>query len=166
MLENSRYRAGDPTFHIDRATTVHFAAGNFAGKWRILPCFFVARRHHVGVTREYQIGPVGTDAGVKIFHGVVAGFSKRHAMNGEASLLEQAFKERQRSAFDRRDCPAAQELAGNDDGLDGTCPSQSRNSCLMLVLGRLRSSTGLTMTAQYNPGPPFLPGSMPGTTTE
>src|SRR5262245_28000161 len=103
MLENSRYRAGDATFHIDRATPVHFAAGNFAGKWRMLPGFFVARRHHVGVTREYQIGPVGTDAGVEIFHVVGAGFAKSHAMNGETSLLKQAFKECKRPAFDRRD---------------------------------------------------------------
>ena len=44
--------------------------------------------------------------------------------------------------------------------------SQSRNSSLMLVLERVRSSTRLTITAQASAGPPSLPGSAPGTTTE
>src|SRR5581483_2640193 len=52
-----------------------------------------------------------------------------------------------------------------------TSCGQSLSNSLMLVLLRVFSSTRLTMTAQYSPGPgsPFFigfPGVVPGTTTE
>ena len=63
----------------------------------------------------------------------------------------------------------AQQNAGNGDGIGGH--AQSLSSSLMEVLERVRSSTRLTMTAQYKfgPGSPFgngLPGIVPDTTTE
>lgn len=45
-------------------------------------------------------------------------------------------------------------------------PNQSRSSSLTPVLARVCASTRLTMTAQYNDGPPLGSGSDPGTTTE
>ena len=43
---------------------------------------------------------------------------------------------------------------------------QSLSSSLIPVFERVLASTVLTITAQARPGPPSLPGSVPGTTTE
>ena len=66
--------------------------------------------------------------------------------------LQHAFEKRERAAFRRRDRAAAQQIAGNGDGIGGhwrqRLAYQSLSNSLMLVLERVRSSTRLTMTAQ------------------
>src|SRR5215470_12046680 len=49
MIEDGRDCAGDAAFHVDGAASVYLAAGNLAGKWRMLPGFLITRRHHVRV---------------------------------------------------------------------------------------------------------------------
>ena len=70
-------------------------------------------------------------------------------MHGEARRLQRAFEKRQRAAFRRRHRAAAEQIAGEGDGIGGhVLRLQSRSSSLMLVLERVRSSTRLTITAQ------------------
>ena len=61
------------------------------------------------------------DAGVEVLDSAVPGSENVIAVHGEAGALEHAFRERQRAAFRRRHRWAAQEIAGDGDGIGGSC---------------------------------------------
>ena len=116
MIEHGGERAGDAALHVDRAAAIELAAGDRAGERRMLPRRLVARRHHVGMAGEHQMGRGGADAGVEILHVVGARLAEGHAVHGEAGGLEHAFEKGERAAFLRRDGTAAQQIAGDGDG--------------------------------------------------
>ena len=88
-------------------------------KGRMLPGRFVARRHHVGVAGQHEIGLGGADAGVKIFNVVRAWLREGHAVHGEARRLQGRLQKRQRAAFRRRHRRTAHEIAGKGYGIGG-----------------------------------------------
>ena len=85
----------------------------------MLPRLLVAGRHHVGMAGKHQMRRRRADAGVEILHVVRARFAEGHAVHGEAGRLQRAFEELERTAFRRRDGTAAQQIAGNGDGIGG-----------------------------------------------
>jgi hypothetical protein len=78
MVEHGRESAGNAAFHVDGAAPVHLAAGNLAGKWRMLPGLFVARRHDIGVARENQIRRGRADARIEVLDIVGTGIFSRN----------------------------------------------------------------------------------------
>ena len=119
MVEHGGERAGDAAFHVDRAAAVQLAAGDLAGKWRMRPGLLVARRHHVGMAGEHQMRRSRADARVEVLDVVGAGLAERHAVHGEAGRLQRLFEKGERAAFRRRDRRAAQQIAGDGDGIGG-----------------------------------------------
>ena len=119
MIERGGERAGDAALHVDRAAAVELAVGDRAGEGRMLPCRLVARRHHVGMSGEHQVGRGAADAGVEILHIVGARLLEGHAEHGEAGGLEHTFEIIERAAFIWRDRAATQQIAGNGEGIGG-----------------------------------------------
>lgn len=119
MIEHGGECAGDAALHVDRAAAIKLTAGDRACERRMLPRFLVARRHHIGMPGEHQIGRGAADAGVEILDVVGAGFVEGHAMHGEAGGLEHAFEIVERAAFIWRDRAAAQQIAGDSNGIGG-----------------------------------------------
>ena len=117
MIEHGGECAGDAALHVDRAAAVELAVRHFAGKRRMCPGLFVARRYHVGMAGEHEMRRGIADAGIEILHVVRAGLAERHAVHREAGRLQGAFEELERAAFRRRDGTAAQQIAGNGDGI-------------------------------------------------
>ena len=143
VIEHGGERAGDAALHVHRAAAVKLVAGDLAGKRRMRPGLLVAGRHHVGVAGEHQVRRRRADAGVEIFHVVGARLVKRHAMYGEAGGLQCAFEKRQRAAFRRRHRPAAQQIAGNGDGVGGHDRETQAPSCIARRLFWLRTQPGI-----------------------
>ncbi len=119
MVEDGRNRAGDAALHVDRSAAVQLAVRHLAGKWRMLPRFLVAWRDHVGVARKHKIRLRGTNAGVQVLDVLCAGLAKRHAMHRETRGFQHAREKRECATFRRRDRGAAQQIAGNYNGIGG-----------------------------------------------
>jgi len=119
VIEHSGNRAGDAAFHVDRAAPVELRAVHLAGKGRVFPRRLVARRHHVGMAGEHQMRACRADAGVEILHVVRARLLEGHAMHGETGSFQRGFEELERTAFGRRDGTAAQQIAGDGNGIGG-----------------------------------------------
>ena len=117
MIEDRGDRAGDAAFHVDGAAPVHLTAGNLAGKWRMLPSLFVARRHHVGVARENQVRCGRADTRIEVFHVVGPGFAERHAMHDEAGRFQCLFEKRKRATLGRGYRLTAQQIARDGGGI-------------------------------------------------
>ena len=111
IIERRRHRAGDRALHIDGAAAIERIADDLPGEWRMRPLRFVARRNHVGMAGEDQIGARGADARVEILNRRGAGLLEGHAMDGEAGAPQRRLDQAQRTAFRRRDRAAAQEIA-------------------------------------------------------
>ena len=119
VIERGGDEAGDAAFHVDGAAAVKHVARDLAGERRMAPGRLVARRHHVGVAGEHQIGLRGADAGIEISIGAVPGSVKTCAMHGEAGLLQHALQISQRAALLRRHRTAAEQIAGDGDRIGG-----------------------------------------------
>ena len=66
-----------------------------------------------------RCGAAGADAGVEVLDVGGARLGERHAVHGEARALQQRFEIGQRAAFHRGDRRAAQQVAGDGDGIGG-----------------------------------------------
>ena len=119
MIERRRDEAGDAAFHVDGAAAVDLLARHLAGKRRMAPGCFIARRHHVGVAGKHEIGPFAADPGVKVLDRRGAGLGEGGAVNGKSRLPEHRLQIADRPAFLRRDRAAADEIAGDGDGIGG-----------------------------------------------
>ena len=152
---------GDGALHVAGAAAIEHAVADVAGKRAGAP-IAVAGGNHVGMAGEADMRAGGADAGEQVFRLPVA-----QPGDGEAQRLQQLRQNILRAVIRRGDGGAADQCLGKGDGVGG----QSRSNSLIEVLERVRSSTRLTITAQYSDGPGVpsgkgLPGSVPGTTTE
>ena len=86
------YHGCQRTFHVRRAAAIQHAVADGRLKRRVVPAFFVAGRHHVGVAGKCQGLPLATP-GPKI-----QGIAERHRLNGEADGLK-TFNHQRLTAF-------------------------------------------------------------------
>src|SRR5262249_46542572 len=94
MIEDSRKLTGDRPLHVDCAPAEQDAVRDIAGKWRMLPARFVARRDHVSMPGEDEMRACGSYAGIKIFHIIGAGLREDGAMDGESRAGQHVFEKR------------------------------------------------------------------------
>ena len=146
MIEHRGERASDAALHVDRAAAVKRGAVALAGERRMRPGLLVARRHHVGVAGEHQVGRRRADAGVEVLHHVLA----RLAEGRDDARRSRRPSARARDISARRLPPASPtgSATGRGRWRGDRRIIQSRSNSLMLVLVRVRSSTRLTITAQ------------------
>ena len=117
MLERSGDETSDAALHIDCAAPIKRVARDVTAERRMPPCRLVARRHHVGVPGEHQIRPCVADAGIKVVDRRGAGLGEGGTMHGKSRLRECLLQISERPALCRRHRPAADEIAGNRDGI-------------------------------------------------
>jgi len=121
------------------------------------------------MTREAEIRTAIAQPRLEIVDVRRVRIGKNQPVTDESEVFQRAFKHAQRAGVFRRHAGTADQVAGKFDGVDDD--GQSRNRSLIEVFDRVCSSTCFTMTAQYRLGPSlpsgsFLPGIVPGTTTE
>ncbi len=119
VIERGGERAGHGALHVDRAASVERAVDDLAGERRMAPSRRVARRHHVGVPGEDEVRGCAADAGVEVFDRLRAGLGEGYAVNLEACDLQHPLDEPERAAFRRGHRRAAQQVAGEGDGIHG-----------------------------------------------
>ena len=81
------------------------------------PCGFVARRHHVGMAGKGDVRRLSADAGIEIVDVGGAGFAEGDAMHLEAGVFQQAFEDAERAGIGGGYGRAADEVAGNGNGI-------------------------------------------------
>ncbi len=137
--------------HVGRASAVELAMGDSRAEGILAPSVARARRHHVGMAGEAEIGTALAEARIEIVHLRRVGRLEGQTMANEAQPLELALEQGQRAALVGRDARAADEGARELDDVDeavGEARAHARSSSLIEVLARVRSSTRLTMTQQ------------------
>ena len=127
--------------HVDRAAAVQHAVGDVAGERRMRPRLGIAGRHHVGVAGEHQMRRARADAGVEVLDIGGARLGEGHPVHGEARALQQRFEKAQRAAFRRRHRRAAQQIAGDGDGIGGRSCSGFIRPCAAHVNSRFRPAS-------------------------
>ena len=83
--------------------------------WR--PGGFVAGRHHVGMAGEGDVRRLGADARIEIVDVGGAGLAEGDAVHLEAGGLQHAFEHAERAGVGGRYGRAADEVAGNGEGV-------------------------------------------------
>ena len=117
ILQHGRDAAGDAALHVDRAAAIEKAVLHLAGERAERPCGFVAGRHHVGMAGKGDVRRFGPDAGVEIVDVGGAGFAEGDAVHVEAGVFQQALEHAERAGIGRGDGRAADEVAGNGNGV-------------------------------------------------
>ena len=170
MIERRRDLAGDRALHVHRAAAVQHAAGDVARERRMRPRLGIAGRHHVGVAGEHQMRRARADAGVEVLDVGGAGLGERHPVHGEARALQQRFEKRQRAAFRRRHRRAANQIAGDGDGIGGwSCSGFIRpcaahvNSAAQAGVRDRRHGRGASGSGPYGLAP-MVPRRQPSST--
>src|SRR6266702_55037 len=118
MLQHRGDRAGDATLHVDRAAAVQKTVLHFARERTDAPGALVAGRHHVGVAGEGDVRAVSADPRIEIVDVGSACFRERHAVTSEAGCDKRFFEHAQRAGVGRCYRGAADEVAGNGQGID------------------------------------------------
>ena len=119
MIERGGDEAGDAALHVDRAAPIEFFASNLAGERQMAPRRLIARRHDVGMAGEHEIGFFGADPREQIFDRRGAGLGEGRAMNGKPRFRQHPLQIRERPALLGRNRAAADEIAGDGDGIGG-----------------------------------------------
>ncbi len=105
--------------HVDGAAAVKPTTRDLAAERRMLPRRLVARRHHVGMAGEHEIGFFVADPREQVLDRRGAGLGKRHAVNGKSRFRQQLLQIGERPTLLRRDRPAADKIASDGDGIGG-----------------------------------------------
>ena len=114
MIEHGGDRAGNAALHVDGAAAIELAVGELAGKRRMRPGAFVARRHHVGMAGEYDVRRGRCRCGHRDFRRRrVPGSLKVMRCTVKPGAFQQVVEIAQRAAFRRRHRRAAQQFLGD-----------------------------------------------------
>ena len=81
------------------------------------PCALVAGRHHVGMAGEGDVRGAVADAGIEVVDIGGAGFAEGDAMHLEAGGFQDIFQNAERAGVGRGYRGAADEIAGNREGI-------------------------------------------------
>ena len=119
MIKGGGDKAGDAALHVDRAASEKLVAGDFAAERRMPPRPLVAGRHHVGMPGEDEVWLFAADAGVEVLDRRGAGLGESGAVHGKSGFAERILQISERAAIFRRHRTAADEIAGNGDGISG-----------------------------------------------
>ncbi|MDT4859655.1 hypothetical protein FQZ97_941740 [compost metagenome] len=109
MTCNGCDKAGNTTFHVDGAATIHNAVFNGCREGRMLPVGFIAWRHNISVASKHQMSAIARLARIEVFNVWRAFIGEDRALDGKAHRCKHAFKCRQRAAFSGRNRRAANE---------------------------------------------------------
>jgi hypothetical protein len=118
ILQHRGDAAGDAALHVNGAAAGEIAVLDLAGERAERPRRFVAGRHHVGVAGKGDMRRRRADAGIEVVDIGGAGFGERHAVDVEAGRLQQVFEHTERAGVGRGDGRAANQIAGNRDGIN------------------------------------------------
>ncbi len=119
VVERRGDKTGHAAFHVDDAAAVQPVFGNCAGERRMMPRRFVAWRNYIGMAGEHQVRRPAADPRVEIFHRRGSGLRESLAINAEARFRQHVLQIAERSALVRRHRPAADQIAGYDNGICG-----------------------------------------------
>src|SRR5258708_37287845 len=117
IVEHRRDAAGNPALHVDGAAPVQKAILYVARKRAMGPCALVARRHHVGMPGKGDVGSTVADTGIEVVDIGGAGFAEGDAMHLEAGTFQDIFEHAERAGIGRGYRWAADEIAGNGEGI-------------------------------------------------
>ena len=117
IIENSGDAAGDPAFHVDGAAPIQKAVLHIARECAVFPGGFVAGRHDVGMSGKADMGRLGTDAGIEVVDIGGARLRKGDAVHVEAGSLQDVLEDAERAGIRRRHRRAANQIAGNREGV-------------------------------------------------
>jgi len=81
------------------------------------PCTLIARRHHIGMPGKGDMRGAVADAGIEVVDIWCAGFAEGDAMHLEAGVFEDIFEHAKRAGIGRSYGRAADEIAGNGEGI-------------------------------------------------
>ncbi len=81
------------------------------------PGRLVAGRHHVGMAGKGDVRRRAADAGIEVVDIGGAGFGKDDAVHLEAGGFQQCFENAKRAGIGGRDGRAADQVAGNGNGI-------------------------------------------------
>ena len=119
IFQRRRDAAGDAAFHVDGAAAVKKSVLDVARERAMSPCALVARRHHVGMTREGNVRRAAADAGIEIVDVGGAGLAEGDAMHLEAGALQDVLEHAERAGIRRGYRRTAQQIAGDGEGVWG-----------------------------------------------
>ncbi len=117
IFQHRRDAAGDAALHVDGAAPVEKAVLDVAGERAVAPGALVAGRHHVGMSGEGDVRRAVADTGIEIVDIGGAGLAEGDAMHLEAGGFQDIFKHAERAGVRRRHRRAAQEIAGDGEGV-------------------------------------------------
>ncbi len=117
IVQHRRDAAGDAAFHVDGAAAIEKAVLDLAGERAVAPGGLVAGRHHVGMSGKGDVRRRGADAGIEIVDVGGAGFAEGDAMHLEAGGFQDVFEHAERAGIGRGDGGAADQVAGNGNGI-------------------------------------------------
>ena len=117
IVEHRGDAAGDAALHVDRAAAIEETVLHFARERAERPCGFVTGRHHVGMAGKGDVRRFRADAGVEVVDIGGAGLAEGDAMHLEAGVFQQTFEDAERAGIGRGDRWAADEVAGNGNGV-------------------------------------------------
>ena len=99
----------DCALHVAGAAPEQFAVGDIAGKGRVRPVRNVAGRHHIGMTREYEMRRAATDFREQVVDIRRVRIRERHTMHLIACIAQNPAQRFQRAAFRGRHGRAADQ---------------------------------------------------------
>src|SRR5258705_11544069 len=117
IIEHRRDAAGNAALHVDGAAAVEKPVLDFARERAMAPCALIARRHHIGMAGKGDVRGSVADAGIEVFDIGSAGFSEGDAMHLEAGAFKDIFEYAKRAGIGRGYGGAADEIAGNGEGV-------------------------------------------------
>ncbi len=101
IVERRRDETGDAALHVDGAAAVKLVACDLASKRRVPPGRLIARRHHIGMAGEHQIGFFRADAREQILDRRGAGLGENGAMDGKSRPRQHLLQIGERPALHR-----------------------------------------------------------------
>ncbi len=117
MVKHRRDAAGNAALHVDRAAAIEKPVLHLARERAMAPGALISRRHHIGMPGKGDVRGSVADAGIEVVDVCGAGFAEGDAMHLEAGALEDIFEHPKRAGIGRRYGRAADEIAGNGEGI-------------------------------------------------
>jgi hypothetical protein len=117
IIQHRRHAAGDAALHVHRAAAVENAVLHLARERAMAPGALIARRHHVGMPGKGDVRRLAADPCIEIVDIGGAGLAESDAMHLEAGVFQDVFEYAQRAGIRRGYRRAADEIAGNGEGV-------------------------------------------------
>jgi len=105
------------SIHVHSAAAIEKAVFDIARERAVAPGALIPGRHHVGMAAKRDVRSGAADPGIKVVDIGRAGFAKGDAMHFEAGGAENFFDNAQCARIGRGYRRAAQEIAGNGEGV-------------------------------------------------